>query len=109
MGLVLRPRVRGGWYLTRQGWQLLHPAENPPYPLVDVTIQADCSNFAEENGMDSADSGMETRNDGADSSATTQPDSADSGKDNATDSADSDWKSAEKRGIALKEEEIEIN
>ena len=34
-GLVARPHVRGGWYLTRQGWQIMRPANDPPYRLAD--------------------------------------------------------------------------
>ena len=40
MGLVVRPSVRGGWYLTRRGWQLLHTSGQPAYPLCDAADSA---------------------------------------------------------------------
>ncbi len=90
LGLVARPHVRGGWYLTRQGWQILRPANDPPYRLADCHISRDGADAAMELGVepagaaqtDLADASMEM---GTEPVGTTQTDLADASMEIGTE------------------------
>jgi hypothetical protein len=105
MGLVVRPTMYGGWLLTRQGWQVLHPSENPPYPLPDGFILAEVADSAMEAGEDCPAPGPTSSEQNASSSAPIHPKVADSAMNPNPHVADSSQKTAQIRDVSLKKEE----